>query len=229
MTLLRDRREAGHRLAQKLQAYRDRDDVLVLALPRGGVPVAFELAQELNLPMDVFLVRKLGVPWQPELAMGAVASGGVRVLNPEVVHSLHMTDTEIEDVARREEQILRERERLFRGDRPPPRIEGKTVILVDDGLATGSSMRAAIEALRRQNPARIVVAVPVSSSGTCEELGQEVDEIVCLATPEPFYAVGQWYVDFSPTSDEEVQELLAAPSSKPTAARHSTFARPAGR
>ncbi len=208
-TLLRDRREAGRRLAERLQHYRDRDDVIVLALPRGGVPVAYELAKELNLPMDVFLVRKLGVPWQPELAMGAVATGGVRILNRDVTSALNLRESQIEDIARQEEQILHERERLFRGDRPAPNITGRTVILVDDGLATGSSMRAAIAALRKQNPARIVVAVPVSSAATCEELSREVDEIVCLATPEPFWAVGQWYVDFSPTTDAEVQELLA--------------------
>lgn len=207
--ILRNRREAGRQLAEKLSSYANREDVLVLALPRGGVPVGFELARELNVPMDVFLVRKLGVPSQPELAMGAVASGGIRILNQDVLSSLPIPPTAIEQVARREEEILEERERLFRGDRPGPVIKDKTILLVDDGLATGSSMRAAIAALRRQEPAQIVVAVPVSSSATCEELGKEVEEIVCLATPEPFWAVGQWYVDFAPTTDEEVHDLLS--------------------
>jgi putative phosphoribosyl transferase len=206
--VFRDRREAGQKLAARLQSYRDRPDVVVLALPRGGVPVGFELARELNLPLDVFVVRKLGVPWQPELAMGAVASGGVRFLNRDVVRSLRVSEQEISEVTAREEQTLKEREQLFRDARPAPHIEGKTVILVDDGLATGASMRAAVAALRQRSPARIVVAVPVGSASTCQEMEKEADEVVCLVTPEPFWAVGQWYADFSPTTDQEVRELL---------------------
>jgi putative phosphoribosyl transferase len=206
--VFRDRREAGEKLAQKLTSYRDRADVLVLALPRGGVPVAFELARELNLPLDVFVVRKLGVPWQPELAMGAVASGGIRFLNREVVQGLGVSEEEISETTTREEESVRQREALFRNGRPAPQIAGKTILLVDDGLATGSSMRAAVAALRQLGPARIVIVVPVGSAGTCRELEREADEVVCLVTPEPFWAVGQWYADFSPTSDEQVQELL---------------------
>ncbi len=206
--LLHDRREAGRKLAEHLHAYNERPDVLVLALPRGGVPVGFEIARKLNLPLDVFLVRKLGVPWHPELAMGAVASGGFQTLNPEIIASLKVDGAQILHAIQREEQLLKHREHLFRGDRPMPPLEGRTLIVVDDGLATGSSMRAAIAALRSLNPKRIVVAVPVSSRATWHELNALVDEGVCLATPEPFWAVGQWYMDFSPTTDEEVKELL---------------------
>ena len=206
----RDRREAGRQLAQHLAAYANRPDVLVLALPRGGVPVAYEVARALHAPLDVFLVRKLGLPGHEEYAMGALASGGVRVLNPEVVDQLHLPDELIDTVTRRELQELERRERTYRGDRPFPDVRGKTVILVDDGLATGSTMRAAAEALRRLGPARLIVAVPAGSPQTCAEFRDEVDEVVCAITPEPFYAVGLWYDDFSQTTDDEVRDLLAA-------------------
>ncbi len=206
----RDRREAGRQLAQHLAAYANRPDVLVLALPRGGVPVAYEVARALHAPLDVFLVRKLGLPGHEEYAMGAVASGGVRVLNSEVVEQLHLPDEVIDTVTRRELKELKRRERIYRGDRPFPDVRGKTVILVDDGLATGSTMRAAAEVLRQQGPARLVVAVPAGSPETCDEFRDEVDEVVCAITPEPFYAVGLWYDDFSQTTDDEVRDLLAA-------------------
>jgi predicted phosphoribosyltransferase len=203
-----DRRDAGRALATRLMRYASRPDVLVLALPRGGVPVGYEVAQALRAPLDVFLVRKLGVPGQEELAMGALASGGVLVRNEEVIAALDIPDEEIEAVAAQEQAELRRRERLFRGDRPPPAVAGRTVILVDDGLATGSTMRAAVAALRRLGPARIVVAVPVGSAEACEEFSFEADEAVCAQTPEPFLAVGMWYEDFTQTTDEEVRELL---------------------
>jgi putative phosphoribosyl transferase len=203
-----NRTEAGELLATKLAAYANRPDVLVLALPRGGVPVAFAVAKALHAPLDVFLVRKLGVPGQEELAMGAIATGDVRVLNHEVVQYLRIPDEVINAVAARELQEIRRRERLYRDDRPSPEVHGRTVILVDDGLATGSTMRAAVAALRQQQPARIIVAVPIAAPETCEELHAEVDEIVCAVTPDPFYAVGLWYEDFSQTTDGEVRELL---------------------
>jgi predicted phosphoribosyltransferase len=206
--LFRDRTEAGRQLAAKLAAYADRSDVLILALPRGGVPVAFEVAQALGAPLDVFLVRKLGVPGHEELAMGAIASGGVRVLNEDVVRMLRIPDDVIDAVAAEEQQELMRRERAYRGDRPPPQVRGKTVILIDDGLATGSTMRAAVAALRQQGPARIVVAAPVGAPETCAEFQEEADEVVCARTPEPFYAVGLWYGVFSQTTDEKVHELL---------------------
>jgi putative phosphoribosyl transferase len=207
--LFRDRTDAGRRLTESLGAYADRPDVLVLALPRGGVPVAYEVAERLKAPLDLFLVRKLGVPGHEELAMGAIASGGVRVTNDDVVNYLRIPGEVIDAVAAEEQRELERRERAYRGDRPPPDVRGKTVILVDDGLATGSTMRAAAAALREQGPARIVVAVPVSAPETCEEFRAEVDEIVCAATPQPFRGVGMWYEDFSQTTDEEVRELLA--------------------
>lgn len=207
--LFLDRTEAGRLLAARLEKYAGQPDVIVLALPRGGVPVAYEVAKALPAPMDVFVVRKLGIPGHEELAMGAVATGGVRVLNDQVVHTLAIPDYVIDAVADWETEELKRRERLYRGARPPPEVRGKTVILVDDGLATGSTMLAAVRALRQQGPARIVVAVPVASPDTCELLKASVDEVVCAATPEPFYAVGLWYRDFSQTSDEEVRELLA--------------------
>lgn len=206
--LFRDRREAGRFLARKLMAYADRPDVLVLALPRGGVPVAWEVAQALHAPLDVFLVRKLGLPGHEELAMGAIASGGVRVLNDDVVRALGVSKDAIETVAARERAELERRERIYRGDRPAPEIRGRTIILIDDGLATGSTMRAAVAALRQQGPARIVVAVPVGAAETCAEFQDEVDEAICARMPEPFYAVGVWYDDFSQTTDEEVHDLL---------------------
>jgi predicted phosphoribosyltransferase len=203
-----DRVEAGRLLAEQLSAYADRDGVIVLALPRGGVPVGFEIASRLHAPLDVFLVRKLGAPGQPELAMGAIASGGARVLNDEVIRYLAVTPEVIEAVARAEQVELERRERAYRGDRPTPDLHGRIVILVDDGLATGSSMRAAISVVRTQSPSRVVVAVPVAARETCDELRREVDELICLRTPEPFSAVGLWYEDFSQTADEEVRDLL---------------------
>jgi predicted phosphoribosyltransferase len=207
--VFRDRVEAGRSLAARLAHYAGRADVLVLALPRGGVPVAFEVARALGAPLDVFVVRKLGVPGQEELAMGAVATGGARVLNESVVKGAGISLHVIEAVTARERQELARRERLYRGDRPPPDVRAKTAILVDDGLATGATMLAAVQALRAQQPARIVVAVPIAAPETCEALQQDVDEIVCAVTPEPFYAVGMWYEDFSQTTDEEVRALLA--------------------
>jgi putative phosphoribosyl transferase len=204
----RDRADAGRVLAERLAHYAGRDDVLVLGLPRGGVPVAAEVARALGAPLDVILVRKLGLPGQEELAMGAIASGGARVLNEELVAALGLPEALIDQVAAREEEELRRREVLHRGDRPPPDVKGKTVILVDDGLATGSSMRAAVAALRRREPARIVVAVPAAPVSSCEQLRPEVEELVCVRTPQPFYAVGIWYENFNQTTDDEVRELL---------------------
>jgi erythromycin esterase-like protein/predicted phosphoribosyltransferase len=204
-----DRAEAGRQLAAKLAAYTNRPDVLVLGLPRGGVPVAYEVARALGAPLDVFIVRKLGVPGYEELAMGAVATGGVRVLNEALVKRLGIPDYVIEAVAAREQEELKRRERLYRGGLPPPDVRGRTVILVDDGLATGATMQAAIRALRQQHPARIVVAVPIASREACEELREEVDDVICAVTPEPFHAVGLWYEDFSQTTDQEVREILA--------------------
>src|SRR5437868_11188902 len=206
--IYRDRIDAGKQLAARLADYADRDDLLVLALPRGGVPVAYEVAKALRAPMDIFLVRKLGVPGHEELAMGAISTGGVRVLNDDVVDYLRIPGEVIDAVAAGELKELERRERAYRGDRPEPDVRGKTVILIDDGLATGSTMRAAAAALRQQNPARIVVAVPVSAPQTCDEYRMGVDEIICAKTQEPFFGVGQWYRDFSQTTDEEVRELL---------------------
>ena len=215
-----DRVEAGRELAAGLREYAGRDDVVVLALPRGGIPVAFEVARELGAPLDVILVRKLGLPEQPELAMGAIASGGVRVLNDEVVRATAVSPEEIEEVAAREGEELARRERLYRGERPPPAIEGKVAILVDDGLATGSTMLAAIGALRRQRPARIVVAAPIAPPETCEELRREADDVVCVRTPEPFLAIGAWYERFPQVSDDEIRNLLArADGQRPAAPR----------
>lgn len=206
--IFQDRAEAGQALASALRKYANRRDVFILALPRGGVPVAFEVARELGAPLDVFVVRKLGTPGQEELALGAIASGGTHVLNNEVVETLCIPSPTIDAIVRREERELERREREFRGDRPPPDVRGKTVILIDDGLATGSTMRAAVAALRAQRPAQIVVAVPVAAAATCNRLAADVDEMVCLCAPDEFYAVGEWYRDFSQTTDEEVRELL---------------------
>jgi predicted phosphoribosyltransferase len=213
----RDRLEAGQYLAEKLMAYANRPDVLVLALPRGGVPVAFAVAEALRAPLDVFLVRKLGVPEHEELAMGAIATGGVRVLNEDVVNALEIPLWVIDAVTAQEQQELERRTLSYRSGRPPLDVHGCTVILVDDGLATGASMRAAVVALRQQQPARIVVAVPIASSTVCRELETVADEVVCAGTPEPFYAVGQWYEDFEQISDAAVSALLAQAAHRPAA------------
>jgi putative phosphoribosyl transferase len=206
--LFPNRRRAGQKLAASLEEYANRSDVLVLALPRGGVPVGFELARALRAPLDVFLVRKLGVPGQEELAMGAIASGGIRILNAEVVRHLGISEEVIAGVAAEEQKELERRRQMYRDARPAPALKGRTVILVDDGLATGSTMRAAVAAVRQQRPARIVVAVPVAAASTCEEFKLEVDRIICGVTPDHFHGVGEWYEDFSQTTDEEVRELL---------------------
>lgn len=205
----RDRRQAGRALALQLADYVGRDDVMVLALPRGGVPVAFEVAQALHVPLDVFLVRKLGVPWHEELAMGAIASGDVRVLNDELVRELGIDARRIDAVTARELAELHRREQAYREGRPNLDIAGKTAIVVDDGLATGSTMRAAIVALRKLGPAQVVVAVPVAATDTCRELRVIADQVVCTMTPSPFGGVGAWYEDFSQTDDDEVRLLLA--------------------
>jgi putative phosphoribosyl transferase len=205
----RNRTEAGRRLAGKLREYAGRPDLVVLALPRGGVPVGYEVARALNAPLDVFIVRKLGLPSHPELAIGAIASGGVRVVDREAMSQFEVTEEDLAVVAIAEERELERRERRYRDGLPAPDVRDKTVILVDDGLATGATMAAAATALRAQRPARLVVAVPVAAPETCDAFRDLVDDIVCAATPEPFRAVGLWYEDFSETSDEEVQELLA--------------------
>jgi len=204
-----DRREAGRVLARMLEGVSTDPDPVVLALPRGGVPVAREVAAHLGAPLEAFVVRKLGVPGHEELALGAVASGGALVLNQDVVRSLDLSTDVIEAVADRERQELARREREYRGDRPMPDVTGRCVILVDDGLATGASMRAAVAAARRLEPARLIVAVPVGAPSTCDELRREVDEVVCAITPSPFHAVGVWYDQFDQTTDDEVRALLA--------------------
>ncbi len=206
--LFRDRREAGRYLAGKLRRFGHAPNVLVLALPRGGVPVAFEVAQALDAQLDVFLVRKLGLPGREELAMGAVATGDVQVLNPTVVDRLGISNELIDAVARRERLELSRQEAAYRRGRAPQAVRGRTVILVDDGLATGSTMRAAVEALRRQQPRWIVVAVPVGAADTCAEFADVADEVICAACPDELYSVGAWYADFEPTSDDEVETLL---------------------
>jgi putative phosphoribosyl transferase len=204
-----NRTAAGKYLATKLEHYQNDPAVLVLALPRGGVPVGFEVARALHAELDIFLVRKLGVPGHEELAMGAIATGGVRVLNDQVLRMLPLPKDLIDSVSAEEQRELERRERLYRGDRPAAQIRGRTIILVDDGLATGSTMRAAVAALRKQDPARLVVAVPVGATETCAEFQHEADESICATTPDPFYAVGYWYGDFEQTTDDEVRELLA--------------------
>jgi putative phosphoribosyl transferase len=206
--MFQDRAEAGRQLAKKLAHYSNRPDVLILALPRGGVPVAFEVAEALKAPLDVFVVRKLGTPGQEELAMGAIASGGVRVLHDEVVRELGISASEIESVTAKEQRELERREVLYRGDRPLPDLHGQTVILVDDGIATGTTMRVAIAALKKQSPTRLVVAVPVAPLSTYEELKREVRDVICLLTPEAFFAISLWYERFPQTSDKEVRDLL---------------------
>jgi putative phosphoribosyl transferase len=208
MSLFNDRADAGKKLAKKLSEYANRSDVIILALPRGGVPVAFEVAKELNVKMDVFIVRKLGVPGNEELAMGAIASDNIRVLNEDVIRSFQIPQSVIDEVAVNELRELERRERLYRGNRPKPDISGSTVILIDDGLATGATMRAAAAAVKTKNPAKIVIAVPTAASDTCSAFENEVDKTICVATPEPFYGVGAWYEDFSQTTDKEVCELL---------------------
>jgi predicted phosphoribosyltransferase len=203
-----DRTEAGQRLATQLQPYVAQPDVIVLALPRGGVPVAFEVARALRVPLDVFVVRKLGMPGHEEYAIGALASGGVRLINEHAVAVHGLSQRDVDRVTAAEQMELDRRERSYRGERPFPDLRGKTVILVDDGLATGSTMRAAVHALRVEGPNRIIVAVPVSAADTCRAFRDIADDVVCVMTPEPFYAVGLWYDDFSQTTDEEVHDLL---------------------
>lgn len=205
-----DRRDAGQQLARALGHLAGEKDLLVLGLPRGGVPVAYEVARALDAELDIMLVRKLGTPGQPELAMGAIASGGIQVINPRIVQALGIPEQRIQEVAEEEYAELKRREEAYRGERPPPDIEDHTVVLVDDGLATGASMKAAVEAVRTLAPKRIVVAVPVAPPDTVRELEQMVDEVVVLMAPPQFAAVGQWYLDFGQTSDEEVRELLQA-------------------
>lgn len=208
MTRFEDRFDAGRFLAQQLRHHAGKPDVVVLALPRGGVPVAFEIACALGAPLDVFVVRKLGAPGYEELALGAIATGGVRVFNEEVIQHLGVSESWIEAAIQEQEEELRRREESYRGDRPPVEIENHTVILVDDGLATGASMRAAVRALRLRHPAAIAVAVPIGSRDTCDQFRTEVQEVVCGRTPEPFHAVGAWYRDFTQTTDDEVRDLL---------------------
>jgi predicted phosphoribosyltransferase len=208
MAPFKDRRDAGRKLAQKLSAYAKQQNMLILALPRGGVPVAYEVALALGVPLDIFLVRKLGLPGREELAIGAIASGGIRVLNSDIVRMLSIPDEVVNFVARRELQELQRRERLYRGNRPSPELRDQGVILIDDGLATGASMRAAVAGLRAQHPARIVVAVPAAAAETCDAFRSEVDEVICALTPEPFHGVSRWYEDFSQVTDEEVRTLL---------------------
>ena len=216
----RNRRDAGQALAASLTAYADQADVIVLALPRGGVPVGFEVAMALHLPLDVFLVRKLGVPGHEELAMGAIASGGARVLNHDVIVDMAISEQALDQVTAVETGELARREREYRDGRPALPCGGQVVILVDDGLATGATMRVALTSLRQEQPLRLIAAVPVAPAPTCELLRSFADEVICLATPEPFYGVGLWYDDFSPTSDDEVRELLALSSARLTPPHH---------
>lgn len=205
-----DRYDAGQQLAEALTAYADRDDVVVLGLPRGGIPVAFEVARGLNAPLDVFVVRKLGVPMHDEMAMGAIASGGVRVLNQEIVRSLRIDETTINNVAEKEQRELERRASLYRGDHPIVELHGKIVLLVDDGMATGATMRAAVRAITQYQPSKLIIAVPTASRQTCDEFRRmdEVDDIHCILTPRSFRAVGRWYKVFDQTRDDEVRHLL---------------------
>ncbi|MEM8716070.1 MAG: phosphoribosyltransferase [Cyanobacteria bacterium P01_G01_bin.4] len=210
-----NRVEAGKHLASRLKAYSNRGDVVVLGLPRGGVPVAFEVARLLRAPLDVCIVRKLGVPGRKELAMGAIGMGGVVVMNPDVIEMWRLSQSEIDRVLAEEQHELERRDRLYRRGRPAPDLRGKVVVLVDDGIATGATLRAAISTLRQQKPNRIVVAIPVAPQSICEELEVDVDRVICLATPEPFFAIGQWYEDFGQTSDDKVQLLLGKATPAP--------------
>ena len=203
-----NRTHAGQHLAAKLHRYADRPGVIVLALPRGGVPVAYEVARRLHAPLDIFVVRKLGIPGQEELAMGAIATGGVLMLNESLISLAGVSPEQIREAIAREQRELERRERAYRGDRPPPDLRGRTVILVDDGLATGATMRAAAEGVRRKGATAVIVAVPVASADTCYEVHAVADDVLCLSTPEPFHAVGIWYADFSETTDDEVRQLL---------------------
>lgn len=216
--IFRDRQDAGVQLAAELAAYANDPSVIVLGLPRGGVPVAYQVARALHASLDVFVVRKLGVPGHRELAMGAIASGDVSVLNPDVIESLQISPAIIEAVAAYEQKELERQRRLYSGAAPFPNLAGRTVIIVDDGLATGSTMRAAVRALRQSGPARIVVAVPVGAAETCRSLRADADEVVCAITPQDFHAVSLWYEEFDQTSDEEVRALLesAAAHAAPT-------------
>lgn len=207
--LFRDRLDAGERLAKQLEKYTNDKDVIVLALPRGGVPVGYVVAKALGVPLDVFLVRKLGLPGQEELAMGAIASGGVRVFNEGIIRNLRPSHQEIDAVITREQAVLNKRDSLYRGDRPPLDLNGRIVILIDDGIATGATIRAAIKAIQQMGCQKLIVATPLAPSSTIKDLEKEVDEIICLETPEPFFAIGSWYNDFSQTTDAEVQRLLA--------------------
>jgi putative phosphoribosyl transferase len=208
MMVYKDRKEAGRVLASKLRTYAGNENLLILGLPRGGIPVAYEVAKALNAPLDVFVIRKLGAPFQPELAMGAIAGGGIIVLNEEVVRGYGVTDEEINEAVTRETIELERREKLYRGENESQPIEGKIVILVDDGLATGASMRAAVKAAKKYNPEKVIVAVPVGARDTCQTLSKEADEIICAYMPEQFWAVGSWYEDFTQTEDREVRDLL---------------------
>jgi putative phosphoribosyl transferase len=218
--LFKNRADAGRRLATKLLSYAGRPDLMVLALPRGGVPVGYEVARALRAPLDVFVVRKLGVPSHPELAMGAIATGGVQVLNQSVLDSLEIPPSVVGAIAARESQELERRERLYRGNRPPVDVRGRVALLVDDGLATGATMHAAVAALRQLGPAQIVVAAPAAARETCEMLRPHVDDVICAETPAPFLAVGEWYQDFAQVTDDEVQALLH-PAPAPTSFTHS--------
>ncbi|MGJ3244873.1 MAG: phosphoribosyltransferase [Elainellaceae cyanobacterium] len=206
--IFQDRTEAGQNLATTLRLYANRPDVIVLGLPRGGIPVAYEVAKDLSAPLDVYVVRKLGVPQHEELAMGAIATGGVRYLNERVVGPLKISPDVIDRVALKEQRELERREQAYRGNRPAPELRDRIVILVDDGLATGATMQAAIAALRRQHPAKIIGAVPIAAPEVCKTLADQVDDMICVETPQPFYAVGLWYKNFSQTTDDEVRQLL---------------------